>query len=438
MPRLRTIVVAALALPLASPAFAGAFFLPQVGAEAAGRANAGDAAAASDASTIFANPAGMTELRQPEIQGGGTVFLPDIHFRNTGTVATTPGSGGVSVPVTGDDAGNPAHATPVPNLFAVLPIPDKQLWLGLGVTAPFGLGLQYDPTWFNRYDVIDIALTTIDVAPSLAYRVSPTLSIGGGLDIQYAKAKLSQAVPNPFTPGGPTAATDGIFTVRGDSFAVGGNIGILLKPAPGTNIGLHYRSRVTQSLDGSASFNGLTGPLASLNGKFRTSTQLDLPDIVSLAVTHQATPSLKLLAQVQFFDWSRFDQLRVRFNNGSPDQTRTEDYHNSITFSVGAEYDWSESLRLRAGFMFDETPTPDAFRSAAVPDGNRYWTSIGATWKFSDDWALEGAYTHIFFDDAVLGTERGFFAAPIASTVTSNAVGTVSVETLSLSLRRRF
>jgi long-chain fatty acid transport protein len=73
-----------------------------------------------------------------------------------------------------------------------------------------------------------------------------------------------------------------------------------------------------------------------------------------------------------------------------------------------------------------------------VPDGNRYWTSIGATWKFSDDWALEGAYTHIFFDDAVLGTERGFFAAPIASTVTSNAVGTVSVETLSLSLRRRF
>jgi long-chain fatty acid transport protein len=438
MRRLRTIAVAALAMPLAPPALAGAFFVPQEGTEGLGRAFAGNSAAGGDASTIFANPAGMTELRRPEVLGGLAVLVPEVHFRNTGTVATTPGSGGAAVPVVGNDGAQPAHATPIPNIFAAIPALDNQLWFGVGVTAPFGIGLQYNPSWFNRYDDIDIQLTTIDVAPSVAYRVNQFLSIGGGIDIQYAKAKLSQAVPNPFTPGGPTAATDGIFTVRGDSFGVGGNIGILVKPLPTTSIGLHYRSRITHSLDGSASFNGLTGPLAASNGKFRTSTDLNLPDIVSLGVTHQVTAQLKLLAEAQFYSWSRFNELRVRFANGSPDSVRPENYRDSFTVSVGGEYDWSDSLRLRAGFMFDETPTVDAFRSAAVPDGDRYWLAIGATYRFSEDWAVEAAYAHTFFQNAVLGATRSFFVPPITSTVTSNAVGTVSLDTLAISLRRRF
>src|SRR5262249_46164539 len=159
---LRTILVAALAMPLAAPAFAGAFFVPQQGTEGLGRAFAGDVAAAGDASTLFANPAGMTQLRQAEIQGGLTVLVPEAHFRNTGTIATTPGSGGVAVPVAGNDGAQPAHAAPVPNLFAAAPALDNQLWFGVAVTAPFGLTLQYNPSWFNRYDDLDIQLTTID------------------------------------------------------------------------------------------------------------------------------------------------------------------------------------------------------------------------------------------------------------------------------------
>ena len=432
-----TLPLAAMLYPAAS--FAGAFYVPQQDIQGIGRAFAGDAAGIDDPSTIFTNPAGMTLLGVPQISAGISGIRPTFSLHDRGSTSATPGTLGIPVPTLGNNGGDPGSWTPVPNLFAAVPAADGRLWFGLGVSAPFGLSLQYDPTWFGRYDSVESKLLTIDVAPSVAYKINDFLSIGGGIDLQYADATLSNAVPNTLVPGGPSPFTDGFAKVKENGFAVGFNLGVMLQPLPGTRVGLAYRYGITQNLEGNTTISGLTGPLGGLNGNFSSTTALNLPSIVSLGVSQQVTPELTLLAGVQWFDWSRFSELRIQVDNGQPATVLPQGYRNSWTANIGAEYRWSDALTLRAGFQYDQTPTVDAFRSTDLPDGDRYWIAIGATFKLSDSLLIDAAYAHAFFDDGQINHAKTFFdGTPAEGTFVINALANTSADSVSVNIRYKF
>jgi len=436
----RLLAAAAVALcVLPGAALAGSFYIPQQDTQGIGRSFAGDPAGVDDPSTVFSNPAGMTLLDRPAVSAGINLLKPSISFQNRGSLAATPGTLGTAVPYAGNDGGDPGSWTPVPNAYAVLPTANKKLWFGLGLTAPFGLSLNYDPAWFGRYDSIEDRLLTIDLAPSVAYKINKFISIGGGLDVQYADATLSNALPNTLQPGGPTAATDGLLTLRENSFAVGYNLGIMLQPLPDTRVGVTYRSGMSYTLDGNATINGLTGPLAGQNGVFAVSTDLKLPSIVSFGVVHQLTSRITLLGDVQWFDWSRFAEIRVKFADGRPDAVVPENYRDSWTAALGVEYRWSDSLTVRTGFQFDETPIVDAFRNTEIPDGNRYWITIGASYKLFDHAIIDAAYAHAFFEDGAVDITRSFYGGtPAAGTVSINGLAKTDVDSISLNLRYTF
>ncbi|HZT19018.1 MAG TPA: outer membrane protein transport protein [Dongiaceae bacterium] len=438
---LRAAFVALCLLPFAAPlsALAGGFYIPQQDVQGIGRAFAGDAAGLDDPSTIFTNPAGMTLLDKAQISVGISGVKPTMHLQNQGSTAATPGTLGMAVPILGDDGGDPGSWNPVPNLYAALPAAGGDLWLGIGVTAPFGLSLEYDPTWFGRYDSIESKLLTIDIAPSIAYKIGDVLSVGGGIDVQYADATLSNALPNTLLPGGPSAATDGLATIKESSWAVGFNLGLLLRPLPGTRLGLTYRYGITQGLQGDTTISGLTGPLAGQNGVFSSSTALNLPSIVSFGLAQAITPDLTMRAGVQWFGWNSFNELRVQFADGRPDTVIPEGYRNTWTANIGADYRWNDDLTLRAGFQFDETPTVDAFRSTGLPDGNRYWIAIGASYSFSGRASIDAAYAHAFFTDGAVDLGRTFYAGtPAQGTFVTKAVAASSADSVSLSFRYRF
>ena len=428
----------ALSTGLPNVSSAGAFYVPQQTTEGLGRAFAGDAAAADDATTLAANPAGMTELARPEVDVGLTTIVPDIAFSNSGSTAATPGTGGLPVAYPGDDGGQPAHATPVPYAYWVRPLVENSLWFGLGLNAPYGLSLKYDHDWFGRYDTLDATLLTADLTPGLAYRVNDWLSVGVTINFQYADAKLSSALPNTLLPGGPTPATDGLLTLRGRGVAVGGDVGILLKLAPGTQFGLNYRSRMSSALEGSIDTQGLTGPLAVLNGQPDVSTDINFPDVVTAGVVHRLTRRLTLLAGAQFFSWSRFQEIRVNYDD-MPAISLPQRYVNSYTASIGVEYELGDKWRIRSGFQFDETPTVDQFRTAAVPDNNRYWAAMGVTWRVSDAWSFEAAYAHIFFEDAKINLMRDFYGgSPAAGNFVIAGLAHVQINTFAFAAKRRF
>lgn len=419
-------------------ACAGAFFIPQQSVADVGTAFQGGAVMARDASTIFSNPAGMTELEKAQITIGANILVLNVDVENRGSTATTLGSGGVPVGYSGNSGGNPAKPELVPNIFAAFPVIDKDLWAGIGITAPFGLGSDYNDQWFGRYDSIQTELLTTNISPTLAYRVNQYVSLGVGLDVQYADAKLSNAVPDTLNPGGPTLATDGRARVKGDDWSFGFNAGVLIKPFEGTRVGIHYRSPMDHNLKGNLRISRLTGGLAGLNSTSHSQVDLDLPEIVTVGVAHDVTPELTVMSQFQWFGWSRFNEIRIR-STANPDLVRKENYEDSITIGIGAEYKLPGSWILRGGFQFDQTPIRDKYRTTSVPTNNAYWLGLGASYSPTEDIVLNVAYARTFFEDGNIDLDRKFFeGSPAQGQADINARAKNSGDTFSVNFTYRF
>ncbi len=441
---LGALALVATALPLKS-AFATGFFINQQSVIGLGRVGAGSAAGADGASSVFFNPAGLTELGRTEpgsttwMSTGVQVIIPHSSLRNAGSTAATPGTLGTAAPFAGTDMRDPAGATPVLNIFAVRRLSGLPAYVGFGINSPFGLSAKFRDDWFGRYDATKASLLTLNFSGVAAWELNPVVTIGGGLDLQYARSTLVTAIPNPLVPGGPTAATDGRSETNGDSWAAGFNIGLLVRPNDATRVGLHVRSPINHRLSGTSNVRGLTGPLAPGNGTVGASAKLKLPMIVSLGAVHKLTDRLDLLGQIEWYGWNRFDEVRVRFDNGSADGVRRSNYRNARALAVGVEYAYSKALTLRGGVRVDETPTVDGFRDTTLPDEKRTWLGLGASWKTSPSSTWDFAFAHAAIKRADISVVRTFFdGTPVASTMRVMGTAQSSVDTLSIAYRYAF
>ncbi len=134
------LIPALLLVAFSSVASASGFQLMEQNASGIGNAYAGSAAVAEDASTIYFNPAGMTQLKEREISGGISAVGPSFHFHDQGSsVGALAGSG---------DGGNAGGWAAIPNGYLSWAL-NKDLYVGVGVGAPFGLKTEYDDPWLG-------------------------------------------------------------------------------------------------------------------------------------------------------------------------------------------------------------------------------------------------------------------------------------------------
>jgi long-chain fatty acid transport protein len=427
------VAAALLAATAAVPAMAGGFYLQEQSPTGVGRAFAGEAAIADNAATIFFNPAGMTRLPGANLDLGGQLLFVNSHQRDTGSTRTYPGVPG-AYPVGGNDGGNPFdRPVVVPAGYGSFQFAGSNLWVGLGISAPFGLKVQYDDGWFGRYDSVRSKLTTLNFQPSLAWKINDRVSIGGGFDIQRMSADLTSALPN-LAPGLP----DGALDITGGDLAFGWNAGVLADFGI-VRVGAHYRSHINHRLSGVSTISGLLGPLAGSNGTTRGFAPISTPDIATVSAVVGGDGPVRLLGSATWTKWSRFQRITVENEAGVPYLESDQNYRDTWTFALGGEFDISRRLTLRAGTMHDETPTVDAYRTTRVPDGNRWWASAGATWRMNDAVAFNLGYAHIFVSTAEVHRADPLFAGtPAQLTVSTNSINTGSADELAASVSLRF
>lgn len=436
-------VVLLLLAPCAE-AWATGFFINQQGVKALGRVGAGNAAIADDLDTIYFNPAGLTELWSPGAARhrfglGLHLIVPRSEQTNTSSTAATPGTLGAALPYSGGNGRNPTDPTPVPTLYWAHELVPGRAAVGAGVSSPFGLAAEFPRDWYGRYDAIEASLRTVNLTAVAAYRFDWGVSIGGGVDLQYANSLLVTAIPDPLAPGGPTAATDGRAETKGHDWTPGFNLGVLVALSEQTRVGVHYRSGARHALEGSTRVSGMSGPLEPFNGQVGARADLHLPAIGAVAVRHRWSADLQLLASVEKYDWSRFREVRVRFADGSPDAVRPANYRDAYAAAVGAEYQVSQPFAARGGVRYDQTPTVNGFRDTTVPDASRLWLGVGATYRTSPVSAWDFTFNHVFFRRVDVAPTRTFFAGtPLVSTVTINGRVKTVTNTVAVEYRRAF
>lgn len=404
--------IAGFLLLASASVFASGFALIEQSVSGMGTAYANGSAGIDDASTIFFNPAGMARLSGSHTALGVQVVVSDVDF--SGTASYNPnnpliaGAGLGGMPVPGKRHTDVDLIVPVPAGYISHQYNDR-LWFGLGIFTPFGLETDYDKDdWVGRYHATKSELITININPSMAFRIDEHASVGIGVSAMYADATLKNAVDFALLdqlgliPGGPvfggappgTQAFDGEAKFDGDDWGFGFNIGVLLEPTPATRLGLHYRSKVKLELEGDLK---ITGPLPTVRDN--DSADVNLPDSVSLSAYHELTSKWAFMADLTWTQWSKLDALVVEFDT-RPDNITPLDWDDTVRVAVGASYRHNDKWLYRGGLAYDESPVPsDDLRTPRVPDADRYWLTLGARYQHSRDLSFDFGYAHLFVDD---------------------------------------
>ena len=411
-------------------ASAAGFQLLEQNASGQGTSYAGTAVTADDASTVFTNPAGMALLPQGKKHFSTNVsaIQPSAKFSDQGTKpalfqALGNGNGG--------DAGDLAL---VPSVYFVMPI-DGTVTFGIGMNAPFGLKTEYDSGWNGRFHGIKSDVKTLNLNPSLSFKVSDTVSLGFGVNYQQLRGEFTSAanyagaiyggalglgLGSAAAQGLAAAAGQGSVRITGEDKTLGYNLGAIFQVSPATRLGVSYRSEMKYHLTGSADFSKLPAtsvPNSTVNLMLSRSSarggpiyaDITLPDTLTFSGSTKLNDKWEIVSDLAWTGWAKIPELGFKYQSDSLAIPPTpENWRNTWRFALGAIHRYNDTWTARAGIAYDQTPVGDDLRrTVRLPDSNRTWISLGGQYRLNKDAAVDFGYSHLFIKDGSMNNNAG-------------------------------
>lgn len=393
----------------AGGANAAAFQLAEVSTSGLGRAYAGEAAIADNASVVATNPALMSLFKTAQFSTGG-VYVDSRINMNGDVESSTKNLQMLAAKYGSASQRNVVPGAFVPNLYFVAPVNDK-FALGAGMNVNFGLKSEYDDSYDAGVFGGKTDLSAINLNLSGAYRVTEGLSLGLGVNAVYAKAQVErnagiikenvELAKTAFTvaqddekaiPTYLTSKNTSVVSLQDRAaWGFGWNAGVMYQFNEANRIGLAYHSKVDIDFVDRTATSLEAGVIGA--GK-KGDLTLTLPDYLELSGFHQLTDKLAVHYSYKYTHWSRLTKLNASFEDGKKAFDKELQYSNNSRVALGASYDLYEKLTLRAGIAYDQAASRHQ-RSAAIPDTDRTWYSLGATYKFTPNLSVDLGYAYL-------------------------------------------
>lgn len=366
---------------ISSATFANGFQVLLQGTKAVGRGNV-QVGFRPDGSSLFFNPGALSFLESSTVQVGVNPVFSNISYRPTG---------GATKHASTSPMGTPFQAYGVYRPSAESP------WaFGLGVFTPFGSTVSYEDGWTGRYSLQEISLQAIYIQPTVSYRINDVLSVGGGVDIVTGSVSFKKKVA---ASGGDVG-----FDMEGNTVQFSFNAGLYYQPSDKWSVGLNYRHGVDMAVErGDAIFDvpndfigdNLFGDKYTAGQPYKAAFNATLPLPSTAAVGFGFYPNEKWSfgLDVSYVTWSVYKELKVEFPDGDyGDIAYDRSWEDSWIFNLGAEYNATDALIVRAGAYVDTTPVPDGHMTPESPDALSIGTSVGASYMFSEKFSVDAAF----------------------------------------------
>jgi long-chain fatty acid transport protein len=390
---------------------AGGFALFEEGSK--GNAAGGAfAATADDPSAMFYNPAGNAFIDRFSLEVGGFAIL-----RPTARLD------GIS-PYPGDGYSASMSKSPygIGHGYAVLPLSDS-VKLSAGFWTPNGLGVpwQNPDTFAGRFINQRNDIRQIAVSAQLAVKLSDSVAIGAGPEFRVTDVRLSENISavNPFTQRVVDIAHVSIVSA-GEPVKVGFAAGLLIKPCDRVRLGISYHSHMDVDLNGPASFGQIPTGSPQFDAAVAQSlpfgkgaqarTTLQFPSVTMFGIAYEVTPRLTLEADGNYTTWKVFDQTVLQID-GLPDTTLVHNWQNTWTLRAGLTYKVGSRSWVAGGFLYDQTPQPDADAGVFLPDANRTGGTIGAGIAVSKHLEFQFSSLFLWFHERTITTSKDNFSA---------------------------
>ena len=389
----------AVAAAFASTAHAAGFMLTEQSAGSLGRAYAGAGVDGTDLSGVYYNPATMVLHKGTAIQMGFVGI-------------------GLNLDYVGEDAnGNEVTANgreksqAIPHGYIVHQINDK-VWFGLGMTVPFGMGTEYDDNWAGNEHGISATILTFDLNPNFAFKLSEKFSVGVGASIQYAAAdlKIRKNITDDLANKGVKDASVRS-EIDADSIAWGWNVGMMWSPLENLRFGVSYRSQIQHDAEGDLTIDQLSATAAdgsdisqSLGGLLSQmkaygdmdgAASVTAPAWAMASVAWDVNDLVSLYGTFRWTDWSSFDELKID-GNGETKSTIPNKWRDTYLGSLGMDLRLTDWWTLRGGIAYESSPIANPqYRTAIIPDADRWWFAIGSSFKWSDNFQTDISFAHL-------------------------------------------
>ncbi|MFB2864692.1 OmpP1/FadL family transporter [Aeromonas sp. MdU4] len=353
-------------LVISGHAHAAGFQLAEQSATGLGRAFAGEAAIADNASVLSRNVAAMTRFDKVALSGGAIHVSPDVNIEGQTSGLLT------HADATAHDIAADAW---VPNAYLIIPL-NEQWRLGFSATSYYGLGVKMPDNYSAGHfgNVSDIK--TIDLGTALAYRINEMWSVGGGISAIQGEGEVGGTFPSRNLIAKH---------LQGDGWTWGWNVGTLLELSRQTRIGLSYRHDLNLKLSGDA----IIGTPSGRELKDTGSLNLPLPATAELAAFHQLTDNLAIHGSLNWTNWSKFVQLEAELDTLPSMHIKDEHWEDSWRYAIGMTYQLTPQWQLRSGVAYDASPVPADRRTISIPDADRLWYSLGMGYQFSPNLTLD-------------------------------------------------
>ncbi|MEH0666488.1 outer membrane protein transport protein [Vibrio scophthalmi] len=373
-------------------AMAAGFQLNAQSATGLGRAFAGDAVIADNASVMARNPAAMALFDKTELSLGfetitSMIEVKDATYSKTfldanGQPVSTPSPSTSSANV--DDAGDTSIA---PNIHLIVPVNEQFAW-GVNAYTNFGTKTEFDNDYVAAEfgGLTDVKSFNFGLAGS--YRINEQWSLGAGLDLIYGQGTFKRAVPG-------SNSTSYLLNVdKADGWAVGFNLGTVYELNEHNRFGLAYHY----------------SPKFEAEDDFGQKVTLPLPDMVEFSGFHKIEDTkFAVHYSVQWIGWGDFE--KIDFDNLDSTQSGLaaagslyqKDYKwkDGWRYALGGTYYLNSDWTLRAGYMYD-TSAQDSLTSISVPDSDRQWFSTGFTYHIDNSSNIDFGFTYLLGDDTTV------------------------------------
>ena len=386
------------------------------------RGGAGVAAPCAGGSAVFFNPAGIVAAKgKPwNLEANLTLIAPRGYFNDSATRVRT------------DMVKN---TFPVPAGYLTRQLGSRAA-VGIGAFAPYGLTSEWPVNFQGRYLGYKTQIASFYIQPTFAYEVAKGFQVGVGVDFVTSSAKVhrrldASALPLPGAPAGATTAllgvplgtdfADALFDVSGTGW--GGHVGVIWQAASNLSFGIRYMSQVKITFTGNASFTvvptGITlaagNPFSAPTGtpletalfaaggatlqNQSASTSITMPPQLLAGVAYGVTPTLKVMADWQYTDWSVFKTLDLTLKTANFTLSEYEHYKATNAFRDGLDWQAMDGLAIRAGVLTHKGASPDETVTPILPEGQRIEGTLGAGIRLTPALRLDLAYQYLYQGD---------------------------------------
>jgi long-chain fatty acid transport protein len=350
------IFTAALSLPAA--AWAGGLYLYEIGTADLGFAGAGTAARAEDASTLYANPAGMTRLSGNQATVAGQLLYGDAEFKQDGAGL-----------LKGSNPGNSIGWLPGGSAFYSHSISD-QLKLGIGFYGNYGLAEKFGTQWAGRNLIDQTALMAGTLQPTVAYRINDQWSVGAGLTANYGYFKLQRV---------EVLGTGRKFDAQDHNWQFGARLGAMFEPSKSTRFGMVWTSEIEYDFDVDLSIRGL---IPGVTHTFPTKIKTYAPQQLMASAYHQLNERWAITGNLGWQDWSKFSKTSAEaFGATATSSLRVQDTWH---VALGGQYQYNAKTKVSAGVAYDNSMYEHQNQTAfALPNGATWRVGTGVQYVLS-------------------------------------------------------